>query len=39
MSGEWGMANPHCAGHVVDEALDTGRRIAENASISVRQAK
>src|SRR5437867_4956318 len=37
---EWGMVNRLCApGRVVDEALETGRRIAENAPISVRQAK
>jgi len=37
---EWGMVNRLCEpGHVVDEALETGRRIAENAPISVWQAK
>ena len=37
---EWGMVNRVCApGLVVDEALETGRRIADNAPISVRQAK
>jgi enoyl-CoA hydratase len=37
---EWGMVNRLCApGRVVEEALETGRRIAENAPISVRQAK
>jgi enoyl-CoA hydratase len=37
---EWGMVNRLCApGRVVDEALETGRRIADNAPISVRQAK
>jgi enoyl-CoA hydratase/carnithine racemase len=37
---EWSMVNRLCApGHVVDEALETGRRIAENAPTSVRQAK
>jgi enoyl-CoA hydratase len=36
----WGMVNRLCApGTVVDEALDTARRIADNAPISVRQAK
>ena len=36
----WGMVNRLCApGRVVDEALETGRRIADNAPISVRQAK
>ena len=37
---EWGMVNRLCAaGRVVEEALETGRRIAENAPIAVRQAK
>src|SRR5271155_5855661 len=37
---EWGMVNRLCApGHVVEEALETGRHIANNAPISVRQAK
>jgi enoyl-CoA hydratase/carnithine racemase len=37
---EWGMVNRLCApGRVVEEALETGRRIADNAPISVRQAK
>src|SRR6202030_252829 len=37
---EWGMVNRLCApGRVVDEALETGRRIGDNAPISVRQAK
>jgi enoyl-CoA hydratase len=37
---EWGMVNRLCApGRVIDEALETGRRIADNAPISVRQAK
>jgi enoyl-CoA hydratase len=37
---EWGMVNHLCAPHrVVEEALETGRRIADNAPISVRQAK
>ena len=37
---EWGMVNCLCApGRVVEEAIDTGRRIAENGPISVRQAK
>lgn len=36
----WGMVNRLCApGKLVGEALDTARRIAENAPISVRQAK
>jgi enoyl-CoA hydratase len=36
----WGMVNRLCAaGRVVEEALETGRRIAENAPIAVRQAK
>ena len=39
-SHEWGMVNRLCApGRVVEEAIETGRRIAENAPISVRQAK
>ena len=37
---EWGMANRLCEpGKVVEEALETARRIADNAPISVRQAK
>ena len=37
---EWGMVNRICGpGRVVEEALKTGRRIADNAPISVRQAK
>ena len=37
---EWGMVNRLCApGKVVEEALETARRIADNAPISVRQAK
>ena len=37
---QWGMVNRLCApGRVVDEALETGRGIADNAPISVRQAK
>jgi len=37
---DWGMVNRLCAaGRVVDEALETARRIAANAPISVRQAK
>jgi enoyl-CoA hydratase/carnithine racemase len=37
---EWGMVNRLCApGRVVEEALETGRRVAGNAPISVRQAK
>ena len=37
---EWGMVNRLCApGQVVDEALATARQIADNAPISVRQAK
>src|SRR5580693_431858 len=37
---EWGLVNRLCApGRVVEEALETGRRIADNAPISVRQAK
>jgi enoyl-CoA hydratase len=37
---EWGLVNRLCApGQVVAEALETGRRIAENAPIAVRQAK
>jgi enoyl-CoA hydratase len=37
---EWGMVNRLCTpGRVVEEALETGRRIADNAPISVRQAK
>ena len=36
----WGMVNRLCApGRVVEEAIETGRRIAGNAPISVRQAK
>jgi enoyl-CoA hydratase len=37
---EWGLVNRLCApGRVVEETLETGRRIADNAPISVRQAK
>ncbi|HEV2099359.1 MAG TPA: enoyl-CoA hydratase-related protein [Stellaceae bacterium] len=37
---EWGMVNRLCApGKLVDETLETARRIADNAPISVRQAK
>src|SRR6478609_10666925 len=37
---EWGMVNRLWApGRVVEEALETGRRIADSAPISVRQAK
>jgi enoyl-CoA hydratase len=37
---EWGMVNRLCApDRVVEEALETGRHIADNAPISVRQAK
>jgi enoyl-CoA hydratase/carnithine racemase len=37
---EWGMLNRVCAPEkLLDEAIETGRRIAENAPISVRQAK
>jgi enoyl-CoA hydratase len=37
---EWGMLNRVCApGAVVGEAVETGRRIADNAPIAVRQAK
>ena len=37
---EWGMVNRVCeAGRVVEEALETGRRIADNAPISTRQIK
>jgi enoyl-CoA hydratase len=37
---EWGMVNCLCApGKVVEDALETARRIANNAPISVRQAK
>jgi enoyl-CoA hydratase len=37
---DWGMVNRLCApGKVVEEALETARRIADNAPISVRQAK
>jgi enoyl-CoA hydratase len=37
---EWGMVNRVCPpGKVVEEALETARRIADNAPISVRQAK
>jgi len=39
-ASDWGMVNRLCApGQVVEEALETGRRIADNAPISVRQAK
>ena len=37
---DWRMVNRLCEpGNVVEEALDTARRIADNAPISVRQAK
>jgi enoyl-CoA hydratase len=37
---EWGMVNRLCApGKVVEEALETAQKIADNAPISVRQAK
>src|SRR6266446_3270629 len=37
---EWGMVNRVCEpGRVVEAALEIGRRIADNAPISVRQAK
>jgi enoyl-CoA hydratase/carnithine racemase len=37
---EWGMVNRLCTpGRVVEEAIETGRRIADSAPISVRQAK
>src|SRR5487761_833971 len=37
---EWGMVNRLCApGKVVEEALETAQQIADNAPISVRQAK
>ena len=37
---EWGMVNRLCApGKVVEDALETARRVADNAPISVRQAK
>jgi enoyl-CoA hydratase len=37
---DWGMVNRLCApGKVVEDALETARRIADNAPISVRQAK
>jgi len=37
---EWGMVNRLCMpGRVVGEALETGRQIADNAPIAVRQAK
>jgi enoyl-CoA hydratase/carnithine racemase len=37
---EWGMVNRLCMpGRVVEEALETGRQIADNAPIAVRQAK
>jgi enoyl-CoA hydratase/carnithine racemase len=37
---DWGMLNRVCApGAVVGEAVETGRRIADNAPIAVRQAK
>jgi enoyl-CoA hydratase len=37
---DWGMVNRLCPpGRLVEEALETGRRIADNAPISVRQAK
>ena len=37
---DWGMVNRLCApGRVLEEALETARQIADNAPISVRQAK
>src|SRR5712692_5391473 len=37
---DWGMVNRLCAqGRLLDEALETARHIADNAPISVRQAK
>jgi enoyl-CoA hydratase/carnithine racemase len=37
---EWGMVNRLCApAQLIDETLETARRIADNAPISVRQAK
>ena len=37
---DWGMVNRLCAaGKVVEDALETARRIADNAPIAVRQAK
>ena len=37
---DWGMVNRLCApGRLLDETLETARRIADNAPISVRQAK
>ncbi len=37
---DWGLVNRLCApGRVVEEALETGRQIADNAPIAVRQAK
>jgi enoyl-CoA hydratase/carnithine racemase len=37
---DWGMVNRLCApGRVVEETLETARQIADNAPISVRQAK
>ena len=37
---DWGMVNRLCApGTLLDETLETARRIADNAPISVRQAK
>ena len=37
---DWGMVNRLCAlPRLLEEALETGRRIADNAPISVRQAK
>ena len=37
---EWGMVNRLCAAdRLIDETLETARRIADNAPISVRQAK
>jgi enoyl-CoA hydratase len=37
---DWGMVNRVCEpGQVAEEALETGRRIADNAPISIRQAK
>src|SRR5947208_15749125 len=37
---EWGMVNRLCAAdRLMDETMETARRIADNAPISVRQAK
>jgi enoyl-CoA hydratase len=39
-ANDWGMVNRLCApGKVVEDALETARRITDNAPISVRQAK